>query len=81
VAPPVFTPSGGAFSKSIQLELTTATPTAKIFYTTDGSAPSASSFEYDAARYVVLTKSVTVQAIAILKSGESKVVSATFEQL
>ncbi len=66
VATPVFLPTGGTFSNSATVKLSCATSGAKIYYTTDGSTPTASSTLYTSA--IVLSNSATIQAIAV-KTG------------
>ncbi|MHB1458771.1 MAG: chitobiase/beta-hexosaminidase C-terminal domain-containing protein [Armatimonadota bacterium] len=46
VAPPVFTPDGGYHAVPLSVTITCATSGANIYYTTDGSAPTTSSFLY-----------------------------------
>lgn len=45
VASPVASPAGGTYDSLIYVELSTSTPQANIFYTTDGSDPSAATGE------------------------------------
>ena len=77
VATPVISPNGGSFSGSQTVTIICATEGAKIYYTTDGSAPTTSSKLYESAFTISVT--TTVKAIAV-KDGmvDSEVVSATF---
>lgn len=78
VSDPVITPNGGSITGS-SLSVTLASPTtdATIYYTMDGSTPTAKSTKYTAA--ISLTATTTIKAIAV-KTGmaPSNVVSATF---
>jgi hypothetical protein len=77
VSTPQITPSGGTFSGSVQVTLACATSGAGVYYTTNGSTPTAASTPYTAP--FTLTGSATVKAIGI-KSGcdSSDVASAAF---
>ncbi|HHX13944.1 MAG TPA: hypothetical protein GX726_03190, partial [Clostridiales bacterium] len=74
---PVISPDGGAFTGSQAVTLTCGTNGASVYYTTDGSEPSAASTLYAGAFTVFDT--TTVKAIAT-KAGmtDSDVASATF---
>ena len=66
VATPTISPAGGLFSVSQQVTMSCATDSAVIHYTTDGTAPTASSPTYNGA--LTLNSTATVKAIAV-KSG------------
>ena len=73
---PVITPSGGKFSKSVKVSIT-AQDGAKIYYTTDGSAPTANSTEYSAP--FTVTGDTTVKAIAVRENCyDSQTATAEF---
>lgn len=72
VATPVLTPDHGA----PKVTITCATSGATIYYTTDGSVPSASSTQYSAP--VDITSACTLMAIAIKSGVSSEVASATY---
>jgi hypothetical protein len=76
-AAPVITPDGGTFSTTASVQLTSATSTANIYYTLDGSVPTPASTLYTAP--VTIATDTTVNAIAsapgYIQSGMS---SATF---
>jgi hypothetical protein len=76
-AVPVITPDGGIFSASQSVKLSTATASANIYYTVDGSAPTPASTLYTGA--ISISADTTVNAIAsaagYIQSGVS---SATF---
>ncbi len=77
VAAPTITPDGGTFKDSQIVTITCATEGAAIYYTTDGSVPTASSTLYSGP--ITLTADATVKAIAV-KDGmaASEVVTAAF---
>lgn len=78
VATPTFSPDGSAeFDTNVSVSIATATQDAKIYYTKDGSVPSATSTEYQ--NPIVLDATTTLKAIAI-KAGmdNSDVAQATF---
>ena len=74
---PVFSVASGAVNSGTEVTISCATEGAKIYYTTDGTKPTASSTEYTAA--ISVTAAVTVKAIAV-KSGmkDSAVASASY---
>ncbi|MCP4964364.1 MAG: DUF5011 domain-containing protein, partial [bacterium] len=63
VAPPTFSTERGFHDTAFDLVLTDATPDSTIFYTTDGSEPTASSTEYIAP--IPVTTTTTVRAVAL----------------
>jgi len=73
----LISPAGGSFSAPVTVTLSSATSGATIRYTTDGSAPSASSTVYSAPFQVA--SSATLRAIA-MKTGlnDSAISTATF---
>ena len=77
VASPEFSLASGAVNSGTEVTITCSTEGAKIYYTTDGSEPTASSTEYTAA--ISVTAAVTLKAIAV-KSGmnDSAVASASY---
>lgn len=73
---PVITPNGGKFSKSVKVSIT-AQDGAKIYYTTDGSDPTANSTEYSAP--FTVTGDTTVKAIAVRENCyDSQTATAEF---
>ena len=75
--PPAFTPNGGQLQKNQPVTLTCSTEGAVIYYTTDGSEPTAKSTKYT--EPFTLTQTTTVKAVAIKENLSSEVVSATFD--
>ena len=73
---PVITPNGGKFSKSVKVSIT-AQDGARIYYTTDGSEPTANSTEYSAP--FTVTGDTTVKAIAVRENCyDSQTATAEF---
>ena len=62
--PPTFNPPAGSYAGSISVTLSTTTPNANIYYTTDGTAPSTASTLY-AGTAIPLSVTTTLKAIAI----------------
>ena len=77
VATPTFSPEGGAFTTAQEVEISTTTEGATIYYTLDGSTPSSSSDEYEGA--IEIDETTTIKAIAV-KEGmtDSDVAEATY---
>ena len=77
VATPAFSVASGAVNSGTSVTISCATDGAKIYYTTDGSDPTAESTEYKAA--ISVTPPMTLKAIAV-KSGmnDSAVASASY---
>ncbi|MBQ6945999.1 MAG: chitobiase/beta-hexosaminidase C-terminal domain-containing protein, partial [Ruminococcus sp.] len=75
VAAPTFTPaSGTVFSSSLKITIACATEGAKIYYTTDGTAPTTASTLYNGA--ITVTATTTVKAIAV-KDGMTNSIAVT----
>ncbi len=76
-ATPVLSPAGGNFSVSQQVSISDATINARIYYTTDGTAPTSGSNQYAAA--LTISTTTTVKAIAIAAGyTNSAVASGTY---
>ncbi|MBK8804468.1 MAG: chitobiase/beta-hexosaminidase C-terminal domain-containing protein [Fibrobacteres bacterium] len=77
VVEPIFSPSGGTYSASQLVTISSATSGANLYYTTDGSTPTISSMKYTAP--VTVSETRTLKVIAT-KSGmtTSSASSATY---
>ena len=76
VSMPTFSPEGGTYSSEQSVTISCPTNGATIFYTTDGTTPSASSPQYTAP--VTVGESLTLKAIAIKGNDMSSVATATY---
>ena len=76
VATPTFSPAGGAYTSAQNVTLSCATAESEIYYTLDGTTPTASSAKYTSAINISETK--TIKAIAKKGSDYSDVASATY---
>ncbi len=75
--PPTFAPAGGTYRTAQKVTLTSATPNASIYYTTNRTAPNAASTKYTGP--IAVDASETVEAIAISSAeGQSNVASAAY---
>jgi hypothetical protein len=74
VATPTFSPAGGTYSGAQKVTISDAATGAAIYYTMDGSAPTAQSTVYSAP--VSVSSSQTINAIAILSGQPNSVVGA-----
>ena len=76
-ATPTFSPVAGTYASVQTVTISSATPGATIYYTTNGSAPTTSSAAYTVP--ITVSSSETVEAIAVASSdGTSAVGSATY---
>ncbi len=76
-ATPAISPAGGTFTSIQTVSISDTTPGAAIYYTLDGSAPTASSPLYSAP--ISVTKSETINAIAVATGyANSAIASAAF---
>jgi hypothetical protein len=73
-ASPTFSPPPGSFSSSQTVALSDAVPTAAIHFTTDGTAPSASSPLYSAP--LAIAQTTTIEAVAVASGYSNSAVSA-----
>ena len=77
VATPAFSPASGAVNSGTKVTISCVTEGAKIYYTTDGNEPTASSTEYTDA--ISVTAAVTLKAIAVKDDlNDSAVESASY---
>jgi len=76
-ATPVITPAGGPYSTAQSVTITDTTPGATIYYTTNGTKPTASSTKYTGS--ITVSSSETIEAVAIATGyGISAVASAAY---
>jgi hypothetical protein len=73
--PPVFSPAGGSYTSPQSVTLTTTTPGATIYYTTNGTAPATSSTKYTGPITVSATE--TIEAIAVAPGYSNSAASWT----
>ena len=79
VAAPVFSPEEGEVDKDSEITITCDTEGATIYYTTDGSEPTASSTAYNAEAKPTIDTDKTIKAIAIKANYiDSDVSSASY---
>jgi len=78
-ATPTFDPPGGTYPLPQRVTITSASPSVTIYYTTDGSTPTAASNVYTGPVLVTVLPATTLKAIAV-RSGwsQSAVTSATY---
>ncbi len=62
-APPTFSLPGGSYAVSVVVSLSSTTPNASIYYTTDGTTPTTSSHLYQSSISVIAT--ATINAVAV----------------
>ena len=75
-AAPAFSPVGGTYSSAQSVTISCGTEGATIYYTTDGSDPTASSTQYTGA--ITISSSTTLKAVAVKDGVSSAVTSATY---
>ena len=73
---PTFDPAAGEVEKGTKVTIACVTEGAKIYYTVDGSAPTAESAEYKEA--VVIDKDLTLKAIAMVGEAKSSIATAAY---
>lgn len=76
VSQPLFSPTAGTYIESVNVSISTTTAGATIYYTTDGTTPTASSTRYNSP--FTLTATTTVKAVAMLNGESSRVATATY---
>lgn len=74
-ATPSISPAAGSYSSSVSVSITDATQGATIYYTTDGSTPTASSAVYTGP--ISVTSSKTIKAMAIAGGDTSSAVASS----
>jgi hypothetical protein len=76
-ATPVIAPGTGSYTSTQQVTITDTTPNAMIYYTTDGSSPSASSTKYTGA--ITVSSDETLKALATAAGySQSAIALATY---
>ena len=77
---PTISPSGGSFTAAQSVTVATTTAGATVYYTTDGTTPSASNYTGRGSTTVTFTlnSSAVVKAIAIYNGTSSATATATF---
>ena len=76
VALPTFNPAAGTYYNPINVTIACGTTGANIYYTTDGTTPSASSTAYSDA--IAVSETTTIKAIAIKGEKQSEVAEAVY---
>ena len=76
VAQPVFSVEAGTYSEAFSVTMTTSTDGAVIYYTTDGTEPSAQSTRYT--EPVTISQTTTLKAVAVKDGNTSSVTTATY---
>ena len=76
VSTPEFSPKPGLYSEAQEVTITCETEDATIYYTTDGSMPTADSTPYT--EPVMVEESTVFKAIAIVDNGVSEVATARY---
>ena len=76
VAAPTFTPTTGTYTAVQSVTLATTTEGATIYYTIDGTEPTAESLIYQGA--ISVNETMTIKAIAILGENQSTVATANY---
>ena len=73
-ATPAFTPPSGTYITPQSVTIASATPSASIYYTTDGTTPTANSSQYKAP--ITVSTSQTIQATAIAPGDSTSAVAS-----
>ncbi len=76
IAAPAFSVAGGNYTTTQSVEITSATPGAAIYYTTDGNEPTSASTLYSGA--ISIDKTTTLKAIAIKNNVSSETSTASY---
>lgn len=77
VATPTFSPAGGRYADAQTVAISCTTTGAAIYYTLDGSTPTASSTPYTSA--LTISQTTTVKAVAVKDDEQSAVATATYK--
>lgn len=76
VPAPVFSIPAGIYHEPVTVSITTTAEDADIYYTLDGSRPTATSLRYE--EPIVISETTTLKAIVVTAEAESSVTSATY---
>ena len=76
VIAPTFSPAEGLYTSAQNVTISTTTPGAIIYYTTDGSDPTTNSSVYSSA--INVSSTTTIKAMAVASGNSSSIVSATY---
>ena len=76
VAKPTFSPASGTYTEAQTVSISCTTEGAVIYYTTDGTTPTATSAVYSSP--LTVSETTTINAIAIVNDEESVVATATY---
>lgn len=76
VATPKFSPAPGRYTEAQTVSISCSTEGASIYYTLDGTTPSAGSTLYS--QPIAISETTTIKAVAVLDGEESKVASAKY---
>ncbi len=78
-AAPTFTPAPGTYSTTQPVTLSSTTPGASIYYTTNGTTPTTSSTLYNSGTPISVSATTTIEAIAVASGyANSPVASGTY---
>ncbi len=77
VATPTFSPAPGRYADTQTVAISCTTTGAAIYYTLDGSTPTASSTPYTSA--LTISQTTTVKAVAVKDNEQSAVATATYK--
>jgi hypothetical protein len=78
VQPPVFTPAGGVYDVPVDVTISCATTGASIYYTTDGTEPSATNGTLYNGEEFLVSENTTYKAVAVKNGNTSSVVTAEY---
>lgn len=78
VQPPVFTPAGGVYDVPVDVTISCATTGASIYYTTDGTEPSATNGTLYNGEEFMVSENTTFKAVAVKNGNTSSVVTAEY---
>lgn len=73
VATPVFSMASGTYYEAIEVEITCSTEGATIYYTLDGSAPTAASTVYT--ETIIVDEDMTIKAIAMMEGYDNSAIA------